>query len=71
MVVIYEHQEHDIGESSLSRDHQADNQIVLLPEHLEHPDDSNEFQPTPNGTPYWVPDVPEDDVDEEYESDEE
>nr|GFA11690.1 protein FAR1-related sequence 5-like [Tanacetum cinerariifolium] len=23
-------------------------------------DDSNEFQPTPNGTPYWVPDVPED-----------
>nr|GFA77944.1 FAR1 DNA binding domain, zinc finger, SWIM-type, MULE transposase domain, FHY3/FAR1 family [Tanacetum cinerariifolium] len=23
-------------------------------------DDSHEFQPTPNGTPYWVPDVPED-----------
>nr|GEW95989.1 hypothetical protein [Tanacetum cinerariifolium] len=23
-------------------------------------DDSNEFQPTPNGTPYWVPDVLED-----------
>ncbi|GJU42633.1 FAR1-related sequence 5-like protein [Tanacetum coccineum] len=22
--------------------------------------DSDEFQPTPNGTPYWVPDVPED-----------
>ncbi|GKA31154.1 hypothetical protein Tco_0717459, partial [Tanacetum coccineum] len=25
-----------------------------------HMDDSHEFQPTPNGTPYWVPDVPED-----------
>ncbi|GJW06932.1 FAR1-related sequence 5-like protein, partial [Tanacetum coccineum] len=23
-------------------------------------DDSDEFRPTPNGTPYWVPDVPED-----------
>ncbi|GKC36309.1 hypothetical protein Tco_1048693 [Tanacetum coccineum] len=50
----------DIGESSMSRDSQVDNQIVILPEHLLHPDDSDEFRPTPNGTPYWVPDVPED-----------
>ncbi|GKA87063.1 FAR1-related sequence 5-like protein [Tanacetum coccineum] len=64
----------DIGESSMVRDEQDDNQIVLIPEHLQHTgtinknivdisfyvDDSHEFQPTPNGTPYWVPDVPED-----------
>ncbi|GJW77434.1 FAR1-related sequence 5-like protein [Tanacetum coccineum] len=60
MVVIDEHLDHDIGESSMSRDTQVDNQIVILPEHLQHPDDSDEFRPTPNGTPYWVPDVPED-----------
>ncbi|GJT13407.1 FAR1-related sequence 5-like protein [Tanacetum coccineum] len=50
----------DIGESSMVRDEPDDNQIVLIPEHLQHTDDSDEFQPTPNGTPYWVPDVPED-----------
>ncbi|GKC98866.1 FAR1-related sequence 5-like protein [Tanacetum coccineum] len=72
MVVIDEHHDHDIGESSMShdphdmgessmhRDAQVDNQIVILPEDLQHPDDSDEFWPTPNGTPYWVPDVPED-----------
>ncbi|GJR42656.1 FAR1-related sequence 5-like protein [Tanacetum coccineum] len=64
-------QDHDMGESSMVRDHdmressmvqddQVDNQIVVLHEHLQHPDDSHEFQPTPNGTPYWVPDVLED-----------
>ncbi|GKE25082.1 FAR1-related sequence 5-like protein [Tanacetum coccineum] len=52
--------DHDMGESSMVRDNQVDNQIVVLREHLQHPDDSHEFQPTPNGTPYWVPDVPED-----------
>ncbi|GJT29877.1 FAR1 DNA binding domain-containing protein [Tanacetum coccineum] len=52
--------DHDMGESSMVRYDQVDNQIVVLPEHLQHPDDSHEFQPTPNGTPYWVPNVPED-----------
>ncbi|GJZ03521.1 retrovirus-related pol polyprotein from transposon TNT 1-94 [Tanacetum coccineum] len=28
--------------------------------HLQHADDSDEFQPTLNGTPYWVPYVPKD-----------
>ncbi|GJZ03331.1 FAR1 DNA binding domain-containing protein [Tanacetum coccineum] len=72
MVVIDEHHDHDMGESSMSRDPydmgessmhrdaQVDNQIVILPEHLQHPDDSEEFWPTLNGTPYWIPDVPED-----------
>ncbi|GJZ08380.1 FAR1-related sequence 5-like protein [Tanacetum coccineum] len=72
MVVIDEHHDHDMGESSMCRDPhdmgessmhldaQVDNQMVILPEHLQHPDDSDEFQPSPNGTPYWVPDVPED-----------
>nr|GEW37500.1 hypothetical protein [Tanacetum cinerariifolium] len=46
-------------DSLMVRDDQVDNQIVVLPEDLQHRDDS-EFQPTPNGTPYWVPDVPED-----------
>ncbi|GJV39522.1 FAR1 DNA binding domain-containing protein [Tanacetum coccineum] len=35
-------------------------QPFVLPKDLQQPDDSHEFQPTPNGTPYWVPDVPED-----------
>ncbi|GJX15034.1 FAR1 DNA binding domain-containing protein [Tanacetum coccineum] len=52
--------DHDMGESSMVRDDQVDNQIVVLPEHLQHHDDSDEFQHTPNGTSYWVPDVPED-----------
>nr|GFC27851.1 hypothetical protein [Tanacetum cinerariifolium] len=52
--------DHDMGESSIVQDDLVDNQIVVLPEHLQHPDDSHEFQPTPNGTPYWVPYVPED-----------
>ncbi|GJR25659.1 FAR1-related sequence 5-like protein [Tanacetum coccineum] len=52
--------DHDMGESSRVRDDQVENQIVVLPEDLQQPDDSHEFQPTPNGTPYWVPDVPED-----------
>ncbi|GKA26336.1 FAR1-related sequence 5-like protein [Tanacetum coccineum] len=72
MVVIDEHHDHDMGESSMSRDPhdmgessmhrdaQVDNQIVILPEHLQHPNDSDEFRPTPNGIPYWVPNVPED-----------
>ncbi|GKB72366.1 reverse transcriptase domain-containing protein [Tanacetum coccineum] len=51
---------HDMGESSMHLDAQVDNQMVILPEHLQHPNDSDEFQPSPNGTPYWVPDVPED-----------
>ncbi|GJS83903.1 FAR1-related sequence 5-like protein [Tanacetum coccineum] len=51
---------HDMGESSMHLDAQVDNQMVILPEHLQHPDDSDEFQHSPNGTPYWVPDVPED-----------
>ncbi|GJR11912.1 FAR1 DNA binding domain-containing protein [Tanacetum coccineum] len=59
-LLIDEHLDHDMGESSMSRDTQVDNQIVILPEHLQHPDDSDEFRPSPNGTPYWVPDVPED-----------
>ncbi|GKA41224.1 FAR1-related sequence 5-like protein [Tanacetum coccineum] len=49
------HDPHDMGESSMHRDAQVDNQIVILPEDLQHP-----AMPTPNGTPYWVPDVPED-----------
>ncbi|GKD66152.1 FAR1-related sequence 5-like protein [Tanacetum coccineum] len=49
-----------ILESLSMWDEQDDNQIVLIPEHLQHTDDSDEFPPTPNGTPYWVPDVPED-----------
>ncbi|GJX51013.1 hypothetical protein Tco_0277858 [Tanacetum coccineum] len=61
MVVIDEHHDHDMGESSMSRDTQVDNQIVILPEYLQHSDDSDEFWPTPNGTPYWVSDVLEDD----------
>nr|GEX85172.1 protein FAR1-related sequence 5-like [Tanacetum cinerariifolium] len=48
--------DHDMWESSIVWDDLADNQIVVLPEHLQHP----EGQPTPNGTPYWVPDVLED-----------
>nr|GFA91714.1 hypothetical protein [Tanacetum cinerariifolium] len=52
--------DHDMGESSIVQDDLVDNQIVVLPEHLQNHDDSNEFQPTPNGTPYWVPDVSED-----------
>nr|GEW41497.1 protein FAR1-related sequence 5-like [Tanacetum cinerariifolium] len=52
--------DHDMVDSSMVWDDQVDNQIVILPEDLQHPDDSNEFQPTPNGTPYWVPNVPED-----------
>ncbi|GJT20601.1 FAR1-related sequence 5-like protein [Tanacetum coccineum] len=72
MVVIDEHHDHDMGESSMCRDPhdmgessmhldaQVDNQMVILPEHLQHSDDSDELQPSPNGTPYWVPDVPED-----------
>nr|GFA03588.1 protein FAR1-related sequence 5-like [Tanacetum cinerariifolium] len=54
------HDPHDMGESSMHCDAQVDNQIVILPERLQHLDDSDEFRPTPNGTPYWVPDVPED-----------
>ncbi|GKA09781.1 FAR1 DNA binding domain-containing protein [Tanacetum coccineum] len=82
MEFTHEHQDPDMGESSMVRDHnmgessmvrdhnmvdssmvrhdQVDNQIVVLPKDLQHHDDSHEFQPTPNGTPYWVPDVPED-----------
>ncbi|GJX27382.1 FAR1-related sequence 5-like protein [Tanacetum coccineum] len=52
--------DHDMGESSRVRDDQVENQIVVLPKDLQQPDDSHEFQPTPNGTPYWVPDVLED-----------
>nr|GFA57443.1 protein FAR1-related sequence 5-like [Tanacetum cinerariifolium] len=52
--------DHDMGESLIVQDDLVDNQIVVLPEHLQHHDDSHEFQPTLNGTPYWVPDVPED-----------
>ncbi|GJW68594.1 FAR1-related sequence 5-like protein [Tanacetum coccineum] len=66
--------DHDMVESSMVRDDNVENQIVVLPEDLQQPgtinknivdisfyvDDSHEFQPTPNGTPYWVPDVPED-----------
>nr|GEX02467.1 FAR1 DNA binding domain-containing protein [Tanacetum cinerariifolium] len=52
--------DHDMGESSMVRDDQVDNQIVVLPKDLQHPDDSREFHSTPNGTPYWVPDVPKD-----------
>nr|GEW99230.1 hypothetical protein [Tanacetum cinerariifolium] len=52
--------DHDMGKSSMVRDDQVDTQIVVLPEDLQHPDDSHEFHSTPNGTPYWVPDVPED-----------
>nr|GEU78249.1 hypothetical protein [Tanacetum cinerariifolium] len=44
----------------MSPDTQVKNQVVILPEHLQHPDESDEFWPTPNDTPYWVPDVPED-----------
>ncbi|GJR63618.1 FAR1-related sequence 5-like protein [Tanacetum coccineum] len=61
MVVIDEHHNHDMGESSMSRDVQVDNQMVILPEELQHHAVIDvEFQPTPNGTPYWVPDVPVD-----------
>ncbi|GJR38077.1 FAR1 DNA binding domain-containing protein [Tanacetum coccineum] len=69
MVVIDEHHDHDIGESSMShdphdmgessmhRDAQVDNQIVILPEDLQHPG----FWPYLNGTPdIGCPDVPED-----------
>ncbi|GKD17155.1 FAR1-related sequence 5-like protein, partial [Tanacetum coccineum] len=42
---------HDMGEFSMHRDAQVDNQIIILPEHLQHPDDSDEFWPTPNGKP--------------------
>nr|GEY87223.1 hypothetical protein [Tanacetum cinerariifolium] len=52
--------DHDMVESSMVWDDQVDNQIVVLPEDLQYLDDSHEFQPTPNGTPYWVPDVPKD-----------
>nr|GEV84305.1 hypothetical protein [Tanacetum cinerariifolium] len=45
--------DHDMGESSIVRDDLVDNQIVVLPEHLQNHAYSN-------GTPYWVPDVPED-----------
>nr|GFD15558.1 hypothetical protein [Tanacetum cinerariifolium] len=49
MVVIDEHHDHDMGECSMSRDPhdigessmhfdaQVDNQIVILPDHLQHP----------------------------------
>ncbi|GJT09306.1 hypothetical protein Tco_0856348 [Tanacetum coccineum] len=49
MVVIDEHHDHDMGESSMCRDPhdmgessmhldaQVDNQMVILPEHLQHP----------------------------------
>nr|GEX95326.1 protein FAR1-related sequence 5-like [Tanacetum cinerariifolium] len=61
MVVIEKHYNHDMGESSMSVDVQESHQIVLLPKHFQQQDNNDvEFQPSPNGTPYWVPDVPED-----------
>nr|GEW27382.1 hypothetical protein [Tanacetum cinerariifolium] len=61
MVVIEKHYNHDMGESSMSVDVQENHQIVLLPKHFQQQDNNDvEFQPSPNGTPYWVPDVPED-----------
>ncbi|GJW34943.1 FAR1-related sequence 5-like protein [Tanacetum coccineum] len=63
-----------MGESSMVRDDQVDNQIdnrnyetwyeladseIIDSVILKH-DDSDEFQPTLNGTPYWVPYVPKD-----------
>nr|GEX04292.1 protein FAR1-related sequence 5-like [Tanacetum cinerariifolium] len=61
MVVIEEHYNHDMRESSMSVDVQENHQIVLLPEHFQQEDNNDaEFQSSPNGTSYWVPDVPED-----------
>nr|GEV91212.1 FAR1 DNA binding domain-containing protein [Tanacetum cinerariifolium] len=57
--------DHDMGKSSMGWDDQVDNQIIVLLEDLQHPNmfiriyDSHEFHSTPNGTPYWVLDVPE------------
>nr|GEZ66689.1 hypothetical protein [Tanacetum cinerariifolium] len=36
MVVIDEQDIHDMGQSSMSRDVQDDNEIVILPKHVEH-----------------------------------
>nr|GEW61928.1 hypothetical protein [Tanacetum cinerariifolium] len=38
MVVIDEQDIHDMGQSSMSRDVQDDNEIVILPKHVEHHD---------------------------------